>query len=188
MPRGGAHHILSPIQRDIKYNRIEDCFKQHLTLRQAVKHLEPFGRGYGMISIQKVYKVFVLKVNTPTIENIGVCLKVNTESSIVIHSKKHGVYDDNLQGYMLYFINVGLRNDLKWLAEDIRSECVLSILTQDNLKHLGQYMQTNQMPRGRDLSLLKAVMFRQRLKYVEKETRRVMISYVEEYQEGEDYG
>jgi hypothetical protein len=187
MPRGGAHHILSPIQRDIKQSRIEDCFKKHLSIRQASSLLKIHGRGYSIWTVCESYKLFALKPNTPIIENMGLCLKPNTEFSVAIHSKKHGVYDDNLLGYMQYFISVGLRNDLKWLAEDIRGECILSILTQNNLKHLGSYMQTNTMPRGQDLSLLKAIMFRQRLKYVEKETRRVMISYSEEYQ-GEDDG
>lgn len=81
-------------------------------------------------------------------------------------------FDGDLQGYMLYFIRQKLRYDLLHLAQDIRSETVLAITMQPNLrKQLYEYLQTNAIPAGKDLSLLKAVMFRQRLRLIEKETR-----------------
>jgi len=73
---------------------------------------------------------------------------------------------------MLFFIKKKLSDALLPLAEDIRSETMLAILTQANLKlQLAAYIKTNEIPKGRDLSLLKAVMYRQRLKFIWKENR-----------------
>jgi hypothetical protein len=86
--------------------------------------------------------------------------------------KARGHFDGDLQGYMLFFIKKQLSSALTVYAEDIRSETVLAILTQENLRRqLLKYLEPNEIPKGKDLSLLKAVLFRQRLKLIEKETR-----------------
>lgn len=58
------------------------------------------------------------------------------------------------------------------LCEDIANETNLAILLSDKLSaQLKPYLESNTVPKGKDLSLLKAVLYRQRLKWIEKETR-----------------
>jgi hypothetical protein len=88
---------------------------------------------------------------------------------------------------MLFFIKKKLSDALMPLAEDIRSETMLAILTQANLKiQLSAYVKANEIPKGRDLSLLKAVMYRQRLKFIWKENRHGCAPPDEECQHEEE--
>jgi hypothetical protein len=87
-------------------------------------------------------------------------------------AQKSGRFDSNLYAYMLFFIQKKLSSTLMDLAEDIRSEAALAMLTQPNLSaQLRRYIESNEMPRGRDLSLLKAVLYRQRLKFIKQHMR-----------------
>jgi hypothetical protein len=87
-----------------------------------------------------------------------------------------GRFDGNLYAYMLFFIQRKLSSALMDLAEDIRSEAALAMLTQPNLNaQLRRYIEKNEIPRGRDLSLLKAVLYRQRLKYIKHHGRHAAL-------------
>jgi hypothetical protein len=82
-----------------------------------------------------------------------------------------------LQGYMRYFIAQKLKNSLLHLCEDIAQESNLAIIQSEKLfAQLGTYLKSNTVPGGKDLSLLKAILFRQRLKFIEKETRYTVVS------------
>jgi len=109
-----------------------------------------------------------------------------------------GRFDGDLQGYMLYFIKQKLCDSLLKYAEDIRTEVNIAILEekvyskrQDKVipnklnSQLGNYFIRNEIPKGRDLSLLKAVMYRQRLKFIELETRYDVGRYVEHHDKEE---
>jgi len=92
-------------------------------------------------------------------------------------------FDGDLLGYMLYFIRKKLRKDLLWLAIDIRGETLLAISLQPNLRNqLYPYMERNEIPKGRDLMLLRSVMYNQRLKwlYIEKRMRHRRLGIIEE--------
>jgi hypothetical protein len=75
---------------------------------------------------------------------------------------------------LLEYIRIFLKKKLhsRFNVDDVRGECILAILSQENLnQQLRRYFETNEVPTGKDLSLLKAVLYRQRLKFIEKETR-----------------
>jgi len=64
-----------------------------------------------------------------------------------------------------------------YLCEDIAQECNLAIIQSEKLSaQLKTYLESNIVPEGKDLSLLKAILFRQRLKFIEKETRHTVVS------------
>jgi len=109
------------------------------------------GRGYSIYNVQKTYKLISFRAKT-------------------FKAKPAGIFDCNLQGYMELFLRKKLHG--KFCVKDLLQECNLAIITQPNLRHqLLKFIESNTIPTGRDLSLLKAVLYRQRLKFVEKETR-----------------
>jgi len=78
---------------------------------------------------------------------------------------------------MRYFIAQKLKDSLMHLCEDIAQECNLAIIQSEKLSaQLKTYLESNTVPGGKDLSLLKAILYRQRLKFIEKETRYAIVS------------
>lgn len=76
----------------------------------------------------------------------------------------------NLQQYIRVFLKKKLHK--KFDVDDLAQECNLAILQSEKLSaQLRHYLESNTIPKGMDLSLLKAILYRQRLKYIEKETR-----------------
>jgi|GEM_PF-7036690 len=185
MPRGGARNFLSTDEKAAKLARVKGCFQINLSVRKASTLLAIHGRGYSIRIIHGLYNS--LKVNTEkkTLP-FDVSLKVNAFSSnydfFPIAAKSHslkekrggrrkpGPYDNDLQAYMAFFLKKKLHK--KFDVRDLLQECNMAIWTQPNLaRQLSKYLKTNEVPEGKDLSLLKAVLYRQRLKYIEKETR-----------------
>jgi len=174
MPRGGRHNILSVSAKKLKTKRIKGCLLLGLSIRQAVGLLTIHGRGYSIWSVQKEYKSISLVSFKPKTFKI----------------KMAGLYDNNLQGYMEFFLRKKLHP--KFSIKDLVQECNLAIITQKNLKQqLESYIKSNKVPSGRDLSLLKAVLYRQRLKFIEKETRhpteQLNIEVCDIHSKGNDY-
>jgi hypothetical protein len=73
----------------------------------------------------------------------------------------------NLHQYIMAFIRKGLSAD--YSAEDIRSEVYLFMVGNAQLR---KYAVSNAVPSGRDLSFLKAVIFRTRLREIKKQNRQ----------------
>jgi len=163
-----------------------------LSVRKASSLLELHGRGYGIESVWLMYRQFAPKaiiapIMPLRVDKIIESLKPNTPK--IRRNRRVGPYDNNLQLYMKIFLKRKLHP--RFNADDILQECNLAIWTQPNLKkQLASFLKTNIVPKGRDLSLLKAVLYRQRLKFIEKETRypieRLMCNHPteDEYDDG----
>jgi len=154
MPRGGARNFLNKEHKALKHSRVKACLAIGLSIRQAASLLSLHGRGYSIYFVHQAYKLLSFKTKPVAV-------------------KKVGVFDNDLQGYMKFFLMKKLH--AKFNVNDLIQDCCLAIATQGNLRRqLLKFLQKNTMPKGKDLSLLKAVLYRQRLKFIEKETRHPM--------------
>jgi len=88
----------------------------------------------------------------------------------------------DLLKYCRYFIKQKLHDS--YSLDDCVSEAICEIMTKPKLSlQLRQYFVTNTIPKGKDLSFLKAILYRQRLKFIKKEKRFISVKLTENYQE-----
>lgn len=75
----------------------------------------------------------------------------------------------DLIAYVKLFIRKHL-NDNYYSVDDVASDVFCSILCEDKLSsQLREFVEKNEIPGGRNLSLLKAIIVRTKLKYINKE-------------------
>jgi len=91
---------------------------------------------------------------------------------MVKNPKTYKKNEASLMQYVLYFIKQQLSPDFS--AEDIMQEVFLTILENEKIRNqLGKYLETNTMPTGKDLSFLKAIIFRTRLRIIYAENKAI---------------